>query len=89
MLFDDSGLVARKDSRPGDLAKIPEWLNLPDPKPFRPKRKYRTVWISDIHLGPLPDFPLRKLFSKRITGYVNWRRNRIHLSLRSEGLRES
>jgi UDP-2,3-diacylglucosamine pyrophosphatase LpxH len=30
---------------------IPRWLDLPDPKPFRPKRKYRTVWISDIHLG--------------------------------------
>ncbi len=37
---------------------------------------YRLAHISDIHLGPLPEFPLRKLFSKRITGYVNWRRNR-------------
>ncbi|MEQ1497920.1 MAG: UDP-2,3-diacylglucosamine diphosphatase [Novosphingobium sp.] len=31
--------------------KLPDWLNLPEPRAFRPKRKYRTVWISDIHLG--------------------------------------
>jgi len=31
--------------------KIPDWLSLPEPVSFRPKRKYRTVWISDIHLG--------------------------------------
>lgn len=31
--------------------RIPEWLDLPDPKSFRPKRKYRTIWISDVHLG--------------------------------------
>ncbi len=31
--------------------KIPDWLDLPDPKSFRPKRKYRAVWISDVHLG--------------------------------------
>ena len=30
---------------------IPDWLTVPDPKGFRPKRRYRTVWISDIHLG--------------------------------------
>lgn len=30
---------------------LPPWLDLPDPKAFRPKRKFRTVWISDIHLG--------------------------------------
>jgi UDP-2,3-diacylglucosamine pyrophosphatase LpxH len=30
---------------------IPGWLGLPDPKGFRPKRRYRTVWISDLHLG--------------------------------------
>lgn len=30
---------------------IPGWLGLPDPKSFRPKRRYRTVWISDVHLG--------------------------------------
>jgi len=33
---------------------IAAWLDLPeppDPKGFRPKRQYRTVWISDLHLG--------------------------------------
>ena len=30
---------------------LPAWLNLPEPRGFRPKRKYRTVWISDVHLG--------------------------------------
>ncbi|MBU6268448.1 MAG: UDP-2,3-diacylglucosamine diphosphatase [Sphingomonadales bacterium] len=30
---------------------IPAWLNLPEPRGFRPKQKHRTVWISDIHLG--------------------------------------
>jgi UDP-2,3-diacylglucosamine pyrophosphatase LpxH len=30
---------------------LPKWLDLPDPKGFRPKRRYRTVWISDTHLG--------------------------------------
>jgi UDP-2,3-diacylglucosamine pyrophosphatase LpxH len=32
---------------------IAAWLDAPEPDPvgFRPKRKYRTVWISDIHLG--------------------------------------
>ncbi len=30
---------------------LPAWLDLPEPRGFRPKRKYRTVWISDIHLG--------------------------------------
>ena len=29
----------------------PPWLDLPDPKGFRPKHRYRAVWISDIHLG--------------------------------------
>ena len=30
---------------------LPAWLEMPEPRAFRPKRKYRTVWISDIHLG--------------------------------------
>ena len=32
-------------------APLPAWLNQPEPRGFRPKRKFRTVWISDIHLG--------------------------------------
>ena len=30
---------------------LPAWLNLPEPRSFRPKRRFRTVWISDVHLG--------------------------------------
>jgi 3',5'-cyclic AMP phosphodiesterase CpdA len=37
---------------------------------------FRLAHISDVHLGPLPEVPLRDLMSKRITGYVNWHRNR-------------
>jgi 3',5'-cyclic AMP phosphodiesterase CpdA len=37
---------------------------------------FRLAHISDIHLGPLPDVSYRELASKRITGYINWRRNR-------------
>ena len=32
--------------------------------------------LSDLHLGPLPDFRRRALLSKRITGFINWKRNR-------------
>jgi 3',5'-cyclic AMP phosphodiesterase CpdA len=39
---------------------------------------FRLAHISDIHLGPLPDVSYRDLASKRITGYINWRRNRQH-----------
>jgi UDP-2,3-diacylglucosamine pyrophosphatase LpxH len=31
--------------------RLPDWLDHPEPRGFRPKRRYRTVWISDIHLG--------------------------------------
>jgi 3',5'-cyclic AMP phosphodiesterase CpdA len=37
---------------------------------------FRLAHISDVHLGPLPDVDYRELASKRITGYVNWQRNR-------------
>ncbi len=47
MMNDDGDLPLGKLSASG----APAWLDLPDPQPFRPKRKYRTVWISDIHLG--------------------------------------
>ena len=36
----------------------------------------RLAHISDVHLGPLPKVKRSELFSKRITGYVNWHRNR-------------
>ena len=37
---------------------------------------FRLAHISDPHLGPLPNPTLAQLASKRIFGYVNWRRNR-------------
>ena len=37
---------------------------------------FRLAHISDVHLGPLPALTLLELFSKRITGFVNWHRNR-------------
>lgn len=37
---------------------------------------FRLAHLSDIHLGPLPDVTYRELASKRITGYINWHRNR-------------
>ncbi len=40
---------------------------------------FRLAHISDIHLGPLPKVKRRDLFSKRITGYVNFRRNRTNV----------
>ena len=46
MLRDEGVLSGRGFGR-----SLPEWLDLPDPKGFRPKRRFRTVWISDIHLG--------------------------------------
>lgn len=37
---------------------------------------FKLAHISDIHLGPLPHLSIRELASKRITGFVNWHRNR-------------
>ena len=37
---------------------------------------FKLAHISDVHLGPLPELSLRELASKRITGFVNWHRNR-------------
>ena len=37
---------------------------------------FRLAHISDVHLGPLPPVTYRQLASKRITGYINWQRNR-------------
>ncbi|MEZ5873166.1 MAG: metallophosphoesterase [Nitratireductor sp.] len=38
---------------------------------------FTLAHLSDIHLGPLPPMRRRELISKRITGYVNWKRNRM------------
>lgn len=37
---------------------------------------FRLAHVSDPHLGPLPGAKLAELANKRITGYVNWHRNR-------------
>jgi 3',5'-cyclic AMP phosphodiesterase CpdA len=37
---------------------------------------YRLAHLSDLHLGPLPHVRKRDLLSKRVIGYVNWRRGR-------------
>lgn len=37
---------------------------------------FKLAHISDVHLGPLPRLSVHELFSKRITGFVNWHRNR-------------
>lgn len=36
----------------------------------------KLIHISDIHLGPLPKARLRELANKRVTGLINWKRNR-------------
>ncbi len=41
-----------------------------------PNAMFKLAHFSDIHLGPLPDVTFRQLASKRVTGYINWRRNR-------------
>jgi 3',5'-cyclic AMP phosphodiesterase CpdA len=40
------------------------------------EQMFSLAHISDVHLGPLPNLTVLELLSKRITGYVNWRRNR-------------
>lgn len=39
--------------RPPAMAfgREPDWFNEPEPRSFKPKLKFRTVWISDTHLG--------------------------------------
>jgi 3',5'-cyclic AMP phosphodiesterase CpdA len=48
---------------------------------------FRLAHFSDIHLGPLPELTYRQLISKRITGYINWHRNR-RMSLNDDVLDE-
>lgn len=46
------------------------------PSSPQPSKMFRLAHISDIHMGPLPPVRRRELASKRITGYLNWQRNR-------------
>jgi UDP-2,3-diacylglucosamine pyrophosphatase LpxH len=32
-------------------SRFRDWVHAPEPRSFSPKQKYRTIWISDIHLG--------------------------------------
>ncbi len=50
-MLDDSDAPTREVRRSGLSGSIPGWLDHPDPKGFRAKRRFRTVWISDVHLG--------------------------------------
>lgn len=51
MWLEEGGILERNAIRSAFSSNIPEWLDLPEPKAFRPKKRYRTIWISDIHLG--------------------------------------
>lgn len=42
--------LARSEAKP-PFNQVPAWLAGPEPKTYRPKLKFRTIWISDIHLG--------------------------------------
>jgi len=46
---------------------------------------FRLAHLSDVHLGAVPSLRFKDIFSKRIIGYSNWRRNRAH-ALTSETL---
>ena len=51
MLVAEQDLLSPLRNAGRNLPNYPAWLDLPDPKGFRPKRKFRAVWISDVHLG--------------------------------------
>lgn len=40
-----------RETRTIEIMGLPDWLGLPEPRGFQPKRKFRTIWISDVHLG--------------------------------------
>lgn len=49
----DLGQQNQSDSsaRPTIKPRLPDWFNAPEPRSFTPKLSYRSVWISDTHLG--------------------------------------
>lgn len=49
--MDSTNLKPAAVHEPAQTRRVPPWLDLPEPRSFRPKTQYRTVWISDIHLG--------------------------------------
>lgn len=55
-MTDQQSLKPRKRNAPGTpssayVGGFRDWVHAPEPRSFVPKQKYRTVWISDIHLG--------------------------------------
>lgn len=49
MLVDEAETLKAPMKNPA--VRMPDWLNGTEPRAFRPKQRYRTVWISDVHLG--------------------------------------
>ncbi len=47
----EATISGKNPVKPSISGTVPPWLNLPEPRSFRPPTKHRTVWISDIHLG--------------------------------------
>lgn len=39
------------NSKAANLVFEPSWFADPEPRSFAPKQRFRTIWISDIHLG--------------------------------------
>lgn len=44
-------LEVTRDKQAPSLPFEPSWFAEPEPRSFTPKQRFRTVWISDIHLG--------------------------------------
>jgi 3',5'-cyclic AMP phosphodiesterase CpdA len=40
---------------------------------------FRLGHLSDVHLGGVPSLRLKDFVSKRLIGYTNWRRSRVHV----------
>jgi UDP-2,3-diacylglucosamine pyrophosphatase LpxH len=50
-MLGETDLMERLTGGSSGKGNTPNWLLRPEPKGFRPKRRCRSVWISDIHLG--------------------------------------
>lgn len=77
-MYGKAGRAAWPSAPAGSLSTCsPRCSGLETGPPLHYKKKmFRLAHFSDIHLGPLPEMTYRQLASKRITGYINWKRNR-------------